>query len=549
VRRLRFTVPVVAALVLLGTTAALVSGGEESTGDAADQFTAAGADALPAGEVPAGAVDGTAGTAATAPGGQRGGATAGSGGGGRTAGPGGAVAVARSGQRCTAGARQVAWSDYAPPCTGAFGGSNGGATSHGVTGDTIKLTYRRQNASQAAAIRAIAGEAVPIDAQYEHDLQVYMRLFSSQFELYGRKLQLVPYSGEGDYLQEDLGNGQAQANSDGVRARELGGFADLTFPSATSLFYSAALQSQGVIAYGFPVNPQRWYERNSPWQYNTFMSGTAWAAWATNLVCQRMAGETAAFAGDAAFQQRQRVFGLVAVEFPTWLEVADEIAASIEGRCGVKMARRASYAEDLSTMQQDANSMAAQMQSAGVTTVICFCDPLMPIFITDAAERQQYRPEWVVQNQFDPIAQGTNQSQFAHAIAQGPPQTQRGVTEAYRAYKLADPNGEPASIYYAVAYETVLHLASGIQLAGPDLNPQSFRRGVFSIPTGNGQFGLWSGGDGRYTPVVGIGVVWWNPRARSANGKAGAWVECEGGTIFPFGNPAAWGDGQPRCFQ
>lgn len=461
--------------------------------------------------------------------------------------PGAGAGVARSGVVCNPGARQVAWSAYAPACVAAFRGDNGGATAPGVTADTVTLTYRRQNTAQAAAVRALAGEATPIDSQYLHDLQVFANLVNRDFELWGRQIRIAPFDGRGDYLTEDLGQGQPAAAADAITARSLGGFADVTFPSATSLFYSAALQSQGVISYGFPFSPQRWYEQNSPWQFNVFLSGSTWAGWARNVVCQRLAGAPADFAGDPALRTKERVFGLVAVEFPTWLATADEIADGIASQCGVRMARRASYAEDLGSLQQDASSIAAQMEAAGVTTLICFCDPLMPIFLTDAASRQDYRPEWIVQNQYDPIAQVVDQSQYAHAIAPGPATAPRARSEAYAAYKLADPNGEPASIYYAAAYETLLHLAAAVQAAGPNLNPATFRAGVFAHPGGTGDFGVWAGGPGRYTPIVAVPIVRWDPDAVGINGARGTWAPCDERRDYPVDDPSAWGSGPLRC--
>jgi hypothetical protein len=302
-----------------------------------------------------------------------------------------------------------------------------------------------------------------------------------------------------------------------------------------------------VISYGFPFSPQAWYEQNSPWQYNVFLSGSTWAGWARNVVCQRLAGQPADFAGDPGLRSTPRVFGLVAVEFPTWQATADEIADGIAAQCGVRMARRAAYAENLGTLQQDASAIAAQMRAAGVTTVICFCDPLIPIFITDAASRQGYRPEWIVQNQYDPIAQVVDQTQYAHAIAPGPPTAPRDSSEAYAAYKLADPDGEPASIYYQAAYETLLHLASALQAAGPHLDPGTFRAGVFAQPGGRGDYGTWGSGPGRYTPTVTVAVVRWDPKATGANGAPGSWRPCDEGRDYPVDDPSAWESGPLRC--
>jgi hypothetical protein len=536
-RQARRALPVLALALLAAVVAVLASapGEDEVAADRAGSSatTQPGAVAEP-GAVNGGAVDG--GTVVPGAANGLGAPVPGAGGG-----------VARSGVACTPGARQVTWSAYAPTCVAAFSGTNGGATAPGVTADAVTLSYRRQNTAQAAAVRALAGEATPIDSQYLHDLQVFVNLVNRDFELWGREIRLAPFDGRGDYLTEDLGQGQQAAAADAITARSSGAFADVTFPSATSLFYSSALQSQRVISYGFPFGPQRWYEQNAPWQYNWFLSGSTWAGWARNVVCQRLGTGPADFAGDAALRSKPRVYGIVAVEFPTWLDTADEIVEGIEQQCGIRMARRASYTEDLGSLQQDASAIAAQMRAAGVTTLMCFCDPLMPIFLTDAASRQDYRPEWIVQNQFDPIAQVVDQTQFANAIAPGPSTATNDRSEAYAAYKLADPRGEPASIYYQAAYATIVHLAAALQAAGPNVNPETFRAGVFAHPGGTGDFGVWGGGAGRYTPTVAVSVVRWSPKARGANGAPGSWRPCDGDHPYPVNDPKAWGSGPLRC--
>lgn len=549
--------PIVAVLLVCGIIAAIVGSGDaeeasslpgasgsvvrsdDGTGAAVgDQSSAAATPGAPAGGPNAGAPVG---------GGTGAGEGAGTGGGEGRGGPGQAAAASA----CAGGDRQVPWTKYSPACVAAFEGDNGGDTAPGVTGDSVTLVYRRQNTASQAAISALAGEAVPNDDEYIADLQTYAALFNQQYELYGRKVEVVPYQGQSDYLQEDLGNNQSLAQADAATARELGGFIDITFPSAGSLFYSAALFDEGIIAYGFPLNPDTYYEQNAPYAVNWWISGTGWAKWAANLVCQRMAGMPAAFAGDPAMHGKQRVFGLVGVEFPTWLQVADDIKARLSAQCGVDVAAFVTYAENLGTMQQDASSAVARMRDAGVTTVICFCDPLMPIFISQQASDQDYRPEWIFQNQYDAIDQQADQSQFAHAIAPGPPLRPAEQTEAYAAYKLVDPDGEPRSIYFQAAYSTMLHVFGSLQSAGPDLNPTSYLGGVFSMPSSlpGGDLGDWRFGSGAFTPVVSTGVVWWKTDKPSQNGRPGGWVDCEGGVSFPLDDPGSWGSGQLECFR
>lgn len=542
--------PLVAVLLVCGIIAALVGPGDD---DPASSLAGPSGAAARSGE----GIEGTGADESSAPatpGASAGGATAGGQAGAGGAGAGGTQAAGGPGQpaasTCAGGDRQVQWTKYSPACVAPFEGDNGGATAPGVTGDTITLAYRRQNTASQAAISALAGEAVPNDDEFIADLQTYAALFNQQYELYGRKVEVVPFQGQSDYLQEDLGNNQSLAQADAATARDLGAFIDITFPSAGSLFYSAALFDEGIIAYGFPINPDSYYEENAPYAINWWISGTGWAKWAANVVCQRMVGMPAVFAGDPGMHDKQRVFGLVGVEFPTWLQVADDIKARLKSQCGLEVAAFVTYSENLGTMQQDASSAVARMRDAGVTTVICFCDPLMPIFITQQASDQDYRPEWIFQNQYDAIDQQADQSQFAHAIAPGPPLRPKEQTEAHAAYKLVDPDGEPRSLYFQAAYSTMLHVFGALQSAGPDLNPATYLRGVFSMPPSlpGGDLGDWRYGPGAFTPVASTGVVWWKTDKPTQSGRPGGWVDCEGGVSFPLDEPGSWGSGQLACF-
>jgi len=72
-------------------------------------------------------------------------------------------------------------------------------------------------------------------------------------------------------------------------------------------------------------------------------------------------------------------------------------------------------------------------------------------------------------------------------------------------------------------------LALGIDLAGPNLTPQSFLKGMQSYTGGTGEFGTWGFPAGDYTPTRDGAEIYWDPNAVSAyNGKQGAYVFASG---------------------
>jgi hypothetical protein len=97
-------------------------------------------------------------------------------------------------------------------------------------------------------------------------------------------------------------------------------------------------------------------------------------------------------------------------------------------------------------------------------------------------------------------------------------------------------------------YYGMYMLALGIQLAGPNLTPQTFEAGMFSYPGRSGPRGFWSFGEGDYTPTDDFREIWWDPdRISPQNNKPGAWVQINGGArqtaeTMPSG-PAPFFDG------
>jgi len=454
----------------------------------------------------------------------------------------GSPGLTRTGVACGPGVRQFSWSAYAPMCVPAFHGNNGGTTSHGVTATTITVSYREPNSSQQAAAQSLAGSAFPDDNGLIADMQTYIKFFNSQFELYGRHVVLVPYQGQGDYLAEDEGQDLAAAQADAATAYDLGAFADLTFPLFGSQYYEQDLAQAKVIGIGGLGFPDQWYAQYAPYEYSVTPTGTAAASGFATAACDRMAGLPAIYAGDAAAQHTTRVFGLVTPENPEYMAVGDLVQHGMQSQCGQGIAKRASYAIDIASFEQQSVSIVAQMKQAGVTTVICGCDPLFPILLTQAADQQQYYPEWLTIGWYDPQGRLPAQDQMAHAISQEGAAIPNAQSEAYRVFEMADPNGRPAEQYFSVAYYSVLYLFDLLQAAGPDLTPATFQQAAFSMPASRlGDAGTWQGGADAYSPVTTTQIGWWDPTATSAfDGKQGAWESCEGGRWFTFLDPSTW---------
>ena len=458
----------------------------------------------------------------------------------------GSAGVTRSGVQCGPGVLQVTWSVYAPVCVPAYHGNNGGATSFGVTGDTITIAFRRTNSPEEKAAFAAAGSAAPgTDDEYLADLRAYVDLFNKTYELYGRKVVIKDYTGQGDNLQEDQGQDPQGAQADAATVHDtIKAFMDASqSPSlASTQLYEEALAHEHVVTIGGLGLPKSWYREFAPWEYSPIVDGTSAANGAIAALCQRAVGMNAIFAGDPLYANQKRVFGLIAPNTPQYKEVADQFAAGMQ-KCGAPIKARVAYDINISRFTDESASIIAQMKTSGVTTVLCACDPIVTIFLSNSAQGQSYHPEWFTTDFGDPIGRENNQDQWAHAITGGGTYPVKAQSEAYKVLKLAaGANAEPAEQYYPVAYYMANYIFGALQRAGPNLNPLTFQQGVFSMPrTARGDVGIWQGGPEAFDPIVETQIGYWDRNATSTfDGGTGAWLSCEGGKWFTINDPSSF---------
>jgi hypothetical protein len=82
-------------------------------------------------------------------------------------------------------------------------------------------------------------------------------------------------------------------------------------------------------------------------------------------------------------------------------------------------------------------------------------------------------------------------------------------------------------------------MSIGIQMAGPQLTPLTFERGMLQdLPDlyGGVETSTWNWGPGDYTGTGDVKEVYWDANARSrVDGKAGAFVPLNGGRRYKLG--------------
>ncbi|NNN20442.1 MAG: hypothetical protein HKL80_00370, partial [Acidimicrobiales bacterium] len=365
--------------------------------------------------------------------------------------------LTRSGLQCGPNIRQVTWSKYSPMCEPKFTGNNGNATSPGVTKNTITITYRVPASSLSGLTASFfPPQLVGTQAQALQTMQTYIDLFNKEFELYNRHVVLKTFVGKGNELTELQGQGQEQAQQDALTAKSDGAFADVSLLASTQL-YDQDLANEHVISIGAIAQPQSWFESYAPYEFSPNGTCDDSATVSATIIGRTMANQNAIFAGEPSFTKQKRKFGLIYPENPSYAGCALELAKIIATRYHSPMVREVAYTINIQQAVPQATNVIAQMKAHGVTSIVCACDPLFPIWLAMAANQQNYSPEWLATNFGDIFGQKVSTSQWSHDISGGLVTQPKLQQEAYQAYKLEDPTGTP-SPEFASIYEPLLLL-------------------------------------------------------------------------------------------
>jgi hypothetical protein len=388
------------------------------------------------------------------------------------------------GERCDPETGRVTLpSVYAPPCVLPRDGVEGGDTHQGVTDDTITVVlYEAADDDLAASLQGVSD---PDELQRE-TRQKLIRMLEDRFETWGRAIEVVFLKG--------TGSDETSSRADAVRvATEIGAFASIGGPNQESA-YAEELASRGVLCIGCGLAmPDTAFQDNAPYLWGNSATPEQYLVNMGDYVIGRLNGRPAEFAGDPAMHDRERVFGSVNFEQdPPVFGGTAEMVAERGAERGYAAAERITYQLVIPELPERARTIVARLKDAGVTTVIFLGDPIMPIYLTQAATDQDYYPEWVITGTVltDTTVFGRqyDQTQWANAfgISGLPARVPQDQGDAYRLHEWY--HGEPpaASNTVAVSFPSIQLFMIGVHMAGPALTPETFRDGLFAYPPSGG---------------------------------------------------------------
>jgi hypothetical protein len=315
------------------------------------------------------------------------------------------------------------------------------------------------------------------------------------------------------------------------------------------------LARRQLISFGAPQLPSSFYTSRAPFVYGVLPDADTTNAHIAEYIGKRFGpSSTAQYGGDSSVPVVNgvpRKYGIVYNALPEYAKAADDLEARLAA-AGIKTTAKVGYPSDINQAATSAQNVATQMSAAGITTVLCVCDPIGPIFFTSSCTKQGYFPEWFqtgyLLQDFAALARLYDQTQWAHnfGISTLPVVRPSDQTAAWKMQVQEAPNETPATI---AGYANLLTAFSAIELAGPRLNPATFRDGMFRF-----RLDAHSKYDAAYgfTPKDWGGIddaqeVWWDVSGTDpGDGKSGTYRSVDDGFRY---RPGQWPATKPRVFE
>jgi hypothetical protein len=444
-----------------------------------------------------------------------------------------------------------------PTCVAKFpaGADNGGDTYQGVTRDAVKVIIFQAtpNAAVDAVLQPQGLAASPEDLKaMDAAAQAFI---AKHYELYGRKIQWERVQGDCPTTPPDYDKCLAAAREVVKKKPFMVVWGQNLYASVFDEWAKAGIVSIG----GWHFDQKNFTERR-PYRYDAFMDGTRSADLIGEYYCKKLAGKNADHAGAGTFpgtgqliRQTHRRLGISVPEIEANVSTAQHVAEIIN-KCDPGHAPVIStYKSDIEQAQQQAQATTQKFISERVTTAVCMCDPIAPVFGTSGYTQAGYFPENLLPGlgllDYDKLGRLYDQQQMQHAF--GPSHLRDEVpfhdSDASIIWRDVGNSGEPCKrCNLDAAYYNLV--ASMLQAAGPVLNPLTLEKAVLSGKPNGG----WEAtnhdphvimtkfGPGDYTAVSDAREVYWDPAATSKiDGQPGAYVSLNGGRRWENGTWSA----------
>ncbi len=455
------------------------------------------------------------------------------------------TAVVGDTSHCTESGKQSDVIVTAPDCKPKFVGNNGGPTYPGATAKEIKfIRFSCQANEQVNAILATQGLAAS-EEETDAMIQATMDWMHKTYEFYGRKLVYQRVIGDCPSAPDDPAKSR-QAAAEVVKMQPfavIGGS-----PSALDVF-----AQNGIISLGGVGHADAFFSGRRPFRWDIFPDGTESAEWLAEYYCKKLTGKPADHAGVVIHTsiggrntpRRAAILSFDNGDGTTTPNV--DRAAELINKCSKGNIPVLYYQSDINRATEQTRAIVAKLIDEKVTTLICMCDPIAPVFLTNGLTQNNYYPEHMLSGMYlidyDVLGRLYDQAQWAHAF--GPShltdQTDFSQSNAARIWRASGREGEPcAACNLVTGYMT--DLGSKIHYAGPNLNPLTVEKGLVGDRVHQGGWAETKGnpydyfisyGPGDYNAISDFREVYWDATAASEiDGKPGRYISMNKGRRY-----------------
>jgi hypothetical protein len=379
---------------------------------------------------------------------------------------------------------------YAPPCVPVSQGANGGNTSSGVTDNKVNVVYYQ---SQPGGLGAAISGAAGTNAETLATAQAYVAMFNRIYELYGRSVNLIPFTASG------ADTDPVAAHADAVTvAQQLHAFASINGPAETTAYEEELAREHVFCMACGDSSTYGEIERNAPYQWANLPTADTSLNETVDYVVAKLNGKDAVWAGEPALHTEKRKFIIVSLTSEPPGPGSAQLTASLTkklrtGRVNVASPADLVYTLNLTTLPTQAATLAEKLKSSGATSVVFAGDPIMPIYLTKAAAAIGYFPEWIITGivltDTSTLGRYYDQQEWAHAfgvtsLAVPVPVAAGDADHLYRWWYGA--TASPASPAAPAILPPISQFFTAVQLAGPDLTASNFTTGLFRAPPAGG---------------------------------------------------------------
>jgi hypothetical protein len=512
-------------------------------------------------------------------------------GGASVTGPGAAAAVppgVTSGDttHCVAGREfDPAIAYWAPPCVpgtpGASSADNGGATSVGVTADTITIVDNvPEYGAEVNAIDQAAGTYESFQAAQIMDA-AWQKFINAHYVLYGRKVHIITHNDECTDVPPDYQ----------CLIPEMDRLIDTYHPYM--LYFSTPLCSacfqeiarRHVVGMGGQGFSDALLNANAPYLYGARESSSRMEEAFAQFYCNQLSSKNVPsrkvrFAGNQNraqdFNGKPRVLGVISTNDPdNEGTVKNVLYKQLASLCGETVTHQYFYDQDINTAakQVAAGIAALDTPTNPATIVLCLCDPVAPAFLFDGEQSNNYYPENVIATvqdmDLDTRAQSYEQNpdgssslgcpspqlgceyDNAFGLSMAGPQQSITNNEGLRIYHAGGGAGLPPNITpmnLMLISRDYVQMADLLENAGPHLDAATMQARAPSMGSmGGGATNqtLLSYSANNYGWYQDVRVVYFDKHAKSSyNNNPGTYIQIEGGRknlgefpVLPAGPP------------